>query len=150
MRNTGPSSSEFKFNSESEIRQACEKYAVQYLYQKALNRLMLHLLTDWPSVSVRLHERLLRGWNDDLNLKYQSYATNNCYLIWLLMTLENVTCWATLASHLFLCVFTSVQQFQTASSASSSAPEGTSRSTSYTLASCQTPRTCSCERKSCN
>lgn len=58
---------------------------------------------------------------------------------------------ATLGSHLPLppswlldCVFTSVRRFQTASSASSSAPEGISHSTSYTLASCQTPQTCSC------
>lgn len=53
----------------------------------------------------------------------------------------------TASSHLLQlpgCGFTSVRQLQTASSASSSAPGGTSRSTSYTLASCQTPQTCSC------
>lgn len=44
------------------------------------------------------------------------------------------------------CVFTCVQPFPTASSASSSAPEGISHSTSYILASCQTPQTCSCGR----
>lgn len=49
------------------------------------------------------------------------------------------------------CVFTSLQQFQTAFSVSSSAPGGISHSTSYTPASCQTPQTCSCgrERNSC-
>lgn len=45
------------------------------------------------------------------------------------------------------CVFTSLQQFQTAFSVSSSAPGGISHSTSYTPASCQTPQTCSCGRK---
>lgn len=42
------------------------------------------------------------------------------------------------------CAFTSVQQRQTASLTSSSIPGGTSRSTSYTLASYQTRQTCSC------
>lgn len=45
------------------------------------------------------------------------------------------------------CVFTSLQQFQTAFSVSSSAPGGISHSTSYTPASCQTPQTCSCGRE---
>jgi len=48
---------------------------------------------------------------------------------------------------LLISVFTSVRRFQTASSASSSAPEGISHSTSYTLASCQTPQTCSKGRR---
>lgn len=45
------------------------------------------------------------------------------------------------------CVFTSLQQFQTAFSVSSSAPGGISHSTSYTPASCQTPQTCFCGRE---
>lgn len=41
------------------------------------------------------------------------------------------------------CAFTSGRQRQTASLTFSSIPGGTSRSTSYTPASCQTPQTCS-------
>lgn len=57
---------------------------------------------------------------------------------------RNVTSPSSLLSS---CTLTSEPRLPTASSVSSSAPGGTSHSTSYTPASCQTPRTCSYGKK---
>lgn len=105
-------------------------------------------VTDRQVIVFRLHQMILYN----CSAKYQPNL--NIQIIWVMKAIVSELQKCDLPGHTVISstppptptLFTSVQQFQTTSSASSSAPGGISRSTSYTQASCQTPQTCSCRR----